>query len=129
MKPAHMTGPFATWCYIICIWCVFLAMASISYREYGDMVTTIFCVLAANGCSRSIYRDRMKPMISLTEYQGIMLVAICTMLKDDDLQITATENGEIFWSDSDPAGSALKELIDIGEECALQMGGQTYNEK
>ena len=59
--------------------------------------------------------------ITLTERQSTMLMAICSMIKTGDIYVGGR--------DDDAAVGAQIELIDIGEECALQMGGQTYNEE
>jgi len=51
----------------------------------------------------------------LSDDQALKLVAICAMLKDGDLSLRADDDAD--------AQAARETLIDIGEECALQIGG------
>lgn len=53
--------------------------------------------------------------IILTREQGAKLMAICALMKDGDLDVRG--------HDDDDVENAREALFDVGEECALQLGG------
>ena len=53
--------------------------------------------------------------VVLTRSQGARLMAICALLKDGDLDVRGHEDEDVE--------SAKEALFDVGEECALQLGG------
>lgn len=53
--------------------------------------------------------------VVLTRSQGARLMAICALLKDGDLDVRGHEDEDV--------DNAKEALFDIGEECALQLGG------
>ena len=58
--------------------------------------------------------------VLLTRAQGAQLMAICALIKQGDPDMRG--------DDEEDVDSARDALFDIGEECALQLGGQTYPE-
>jgi len=53
--------------------------------------------------------------IILTREQGARLMAICALMKEGDLDVRGHEPNDV--------DNARDALFDIGEECALQLGG------
>jgi hypothetical protein len=53
--------------------------------------------------------------VILTRAQGAKLMAICALMKEGDLDVRGYENEDVR--------NAREALFDVGEECALQLGG------
>jgi hypothetical protein len=53
--------------------------------------------------------------IILTREQGARLMAICALIKEGDLDVRGHDDEDV--------DNAREALFDIGEECALQLGG------
>lgn len=56
--------------------------------------------------------------IILTREQGARLMAICALMKEGDLDVRGHEQDDV--------DNARDALFDIGEECALQLGGLSH---
>lgn len=54
-------------------------------------------------------------MIILTQSQGVRLMAICALIKQGDLDLRGHDREDVE--------NAREVLYDVGEECALQLGG------
>lgn len=53
--------------------------------------------------------------IVLTRAQGAKLMAICALMKEGDLDVRGYSGEDV--------DNAREALFDVGEECALQLGG------
>ena len=53
--------------------------------------------------------------IILTKEQGAKLMAICALMKEGDLDVRGHDDEDVE--------NAREALFDVGEECALQLGG------
>jgi len=68
----------------------------------------------SNGLNAVPDREEVETVV-LTRTQGAKLMAICALMKDGDLDVRGHEEEDVE--------NARDAIFDIGEECALQLGG------